>query len=369
MRSALLNGALIESLFPAAVRERLLEDTRQMVTMNENAKNNKGNETGLAVRTRPIADFFPCTTIMFADIAGFTAWSSTREPFQVFELLETLYGAFDKLAKQRRIFKVETVGDCYVAVSGIPEARADHAVAMAKFARDCLYKMRSITKQLEVSLGPDTSSLTFRIGLHSGPVTGGVLRGDNARFQLFGDTVNTAARMESTGLPNMIQVSQATADLLIAASKEHWIKPRDEQVFAKGKGHMSTYWLSVGNERSCSRRSASSRSQGSEVCDSTDSVNIDENAVVSNSKTYVWLIGMYRSCYVSSKSSWHDAGHPMNVLQVMIGMAWLSQMLRLLTKLLKLSRYQNTKKWPKQKVNLPQSMQRLNRNFMNMLQQ
>ena len=285
MRSALLNGALIESLFPAAVRERLLEDTRQMVTMNENAKNNKGNETGLAVRTRPIADFFPCTTIMFADIAGFTAWSSTREPFQVFELLETLYGAFDKLAKQRRIFKVETVGDCYVAVSGIPEARADHAVAMAKFARDCLYKMRSITKELEVSLGPDTSSLTFRIGLHSGPVTGGVLRGDNARFQLFGDTVNTAARMESTGLPNMIQVSQATADLLIAASKEHWIKPRDEQVFAKGKGHMSTYWLSIGNERSCSRRSASSRSQGSEVCDSTDSVNIDENAVVSNSKT------------------------------------------------------------------------------------
>ena len=145
--------------------------------------------------------------------------------------------------------------------------------------------MKSLTKQLEVRLGPDTSALAFRVGLHSGPVTGGVLRGDNARFQLFGDTVNTAARMESTGLPNMIQVSQATADLLIAASKEHWIKPRDEQVFAKGKGSLSTYWLSVGNDRSCSRRSTSSRSQGSEACDITDSVNIDETTVTLNGKS------------------------------------------------------------------------------------
>ena len=282
MRSALLNGALIESLFPAAVRERLLEDAHQMVTSND--QTNESNENRLLFKTRPIADFFPSTTIMFADIAGFTAWSSTREPFQVFELLETIYGAFDKLAKQRRIFKVETVGDCYVAASGIPEARGDHAVSMAKFARDCLYKMKSLTKLLEVSLGPDTSALAFRVGLHSGPVTGGVLRGDNARFQLFGDTVNTAARMESTGLPNMIQVSQATADLLIAASKEHWIKPRDEQVFAKGKGNLSTYWLSVENDRSCSRRSMSSRSQGSEACDITDSVNIGENTVALNDR-------------------------------------------------------------------------------------
>lgn len=277
MRSALMNGALIESLFPASVSERLLEDTHQTTTSNDHS--NERNKTGLAVRTRPIADFFPSTTIMFADISGFTAWSSTREPFQVFELLEAIYGTFDKLAKQRRIFKVETVGDCYVAASGIPEAREDHAVAMAKFATDCLHKMKSTTKLLEVRLGPDTSALAFRVGLHSGPVTGGVLRGDNARFQLFGDTVNTAARMESTGLPNMIQVSQATADLLKAASKDHWIKPRDEQVFAKGKGNLSTYWLSVGNVRSCSRRSTSSRSQGSEVCDISD-----ENTVVLNDR-------------------------------------------------------------------------------------
>jgi class 3 adenylate cyclase len=283
MRSALQNGALIESLFPANVRERLLEDSVQMASQKNRVNDN--TKSGLTIRTRPIADFFPSTTIMFADVAGFTAWSSTREPFQVFELLETIYGAFDELAKRRRIFKVETVGDCYVAVSGIPEAREDHAIAMAKFARDCLYKMKCLTKILEVKLGPDTSALAFRVGLHSGPVTGGVLRGDNARFQLFGDTVNTAARMESTGLPNMIQVSQTTADLLIAASKEHWIKPRDEQIFAKGKGHMTTYWLSVGNDRSCSKRSTSSRSQASEGYDSTGNAGLDTNAVILDDKT------------------------------------------------------------------------------------
>jgi class 3 adenylate cyclase len=274
MRSALQNGALVESLFPSIVRERLLEDSHLNHDIQRKAET-----------SRPIAEFFPCTTIMFADIAGFTAWSSTREPFQVFELLETIYGAFDELAKRRRIFKVETVGDCYVAVSGIPEARNDHAVAMAKFARDCLYKMKSLTAILEVKLGPDTSALAFRVGLHSGSVTGGVLRGDNARFQLFGDTVNTAARMESTGLPNMIQVSQATANLLIAASKEHWIKPRDEKVLAKGKGHMTTYWLSIGNDHSCSRRSTSSKSQASEGYDESNSnTGLDAKAMILDAK-------------------------------------------------------------------------------------
>ena len=283
MRSALQNGALIESLFPSIVHERLLQESGQIATTKARANDGKTNE--LAVRTRPIADFFPNTTIMFADIAGFTAWSSTREPFQVFELLETIYGAFDELAKRRRVFKVETVGDCYVAVSGIPDAREDHAIAMAKFARDCLQKMKSLGKMLEVKLGPDTSALAFRVGLHSGPVTGGVLRGDNARFQLFGDTVNTAARMESTGLPNMIQVSQTTADLLIAASKEQWIKPRDEQIYAKGKGHMTTYWLSVGNDQSCSKRSTSSRSLTSDGYEGTDNVGLEEKLVVLDDKT------------------------------------------------------------------------------------
>ena len=114
-----------------------------------------------------------------------------REPSQVFVLLETVYSAFDAIAKRRRVFKVETVGDCYVAVTGLPEARKDHALVMARFARECLDKFNELAKALEIKLGPDTGDLAMRIGLHSGPVTAGVLRGDKSRFQLFGDTVNT----------------------------------------------------------------------------------------------------------------------------------------------------------------------------------
>ena len=128
--------------------------------------------------------------------------------------------------------QVETVGDCYgqwhildlvpfqnlwqfcshvdflpsltsVAATGCPEPRDDHALIMAKFARACMRKMRIVTQKLELTLGPDTGNLTLRVGLHSGQVTGGVLRGERARFQLFGDTVNTASRV-SKSLPKNI---------------------------------------------------------------------------------------------------------------------------------------------------------------------
>lgn len=115
-------------------------------------------------------------TVLFADIAGFTAWSSAREPSQVFILLENLYGAFDKLSHRHGVFKVETIGDCYVAVTGLPLPNKDHAVVMAKFARDCVAKMDVVTSKMEIDLGPDTGDLGIRIGIHSGQVTAGVLR-------------------------------------------------------------------------------------------------------------------------------------------------------------------------------------------------
>jgi class 3 adenylate cyclase len=107
-------------------------------------------------------------------------------------LLETIYREFDHIAKRRRVFKVEVVGDCYVAVCGLPDPRPNHAVIMAKFSRDCLEAMKTKTRELEVELGPDTTELGLRVGLNSGPVVAGVLRGEKSRFQLFGDTMNTA---------------------------------------------------------------------------------------------------------------------------------------------------------------------------------
>jgi class 3 adenylate cyclase len=126
-------------------------------------------------------------------------------------------------------------GDCYVAVTGLPDPRKDHAVAMCRFARECLIKTRVLVRKLEIRLGPDTADLAMRMGIHSGPVTAGVLRGERSRFQLFGDTMNTAARMEHTGIRDRIQLSQETTDLLIAAGKTNWISRREDLVHAKGK--------------------------------------------------------------------------------------------------------------------------------------
>lgn len=137
----------------------------------------------------------------------------------------------------------------YVAVVGLPDPRDDHAIVMARFAKDCLYKMNYLTKQLEVALGPDTGDLSMRIGLHSGPVTAGVLRGDKSRFQLFGDTVNTAAKIEGSGERNRIHISSETADLLTKAGKGHWLTKRQDKVQTKGKGTIQTFWLRTSVKR------------------------------------------------------------------------------------------------------------------------
>jgi class 3 adenylate cyclase len=182
--------------------------------------------------SEPIADLFPEATVVFADIAGFTIWSSTRDPSHVFILLETIYSHFDKIAQHRAVFKVETIGDSYVGACGLPEP--NNNIPMARFADDCRKEMNKQTEALENRLGPGTNDLRLRFGLNSGPVTAGVIRGEKSRFQLFGDTVNTASRMESNGIKVKIHVSEATAQLIIAAGKSHWITAREDQIEAKG---------------------------------------------------------------------------------------------------------------------------------------
>lgn len=239
--------AVVTALFPAHVSERLIADKkagRLSSIPNIMSITTTGN------KSKPMADLFPSATIMFADIAGFTAWSSVRQPSMVFTLLESIYQSFDVLAKKRSVFKVETIGDCYVAVAGLPSVCEEHALVMAKFARDCLDTFHDLVRQLEVELGPDTAELGLRVGLHSGPVTAGVLRGERARFQLFGDTVNTTARIESLGKAGQIHLSQETAQELKTHGKEDWLIPRSDNVEAKGKGQLKTYWLRMNDDRS-----------------------------------------------------------------------------------------------------------------------
>lgn len=217
LKTALRSTALVSSLFPSTVRERLYQsESEKGANRNQSLVSCRMATTENDVNTSrlgsPIAELYPETTVMFADIAGFTAWSSERQPHQVFHLLETLYGAFDRIAKQRGVFKVETIGDSYVAVVGLPTPRKQHAVVMARFAKDCRDKMNELTRELEKTLGPvsidmescefyltslmmvnlfwlrqGTADLALRLGLNSGPATAGVFRGEKARFQLFGD--------------------------------------------------------------------------------------------------------------------------------------------------------------------------------------
>ncbi len=264
--SAKQSEAIVSSLFPALVRERLFRNNNTSVLQATNATEKQSLRYDSALvnhkarlrtflthppsldifsESEPIADLYPNTTVLFADIAGFTAWSSEREPSQVFQLLESLYGEFDEIARDLGVFKVETIGDCYVAVTGLPEKMKHHAVVMVEFAFRCLARMHERVSQLELVLGPGTADLTMRVGLHSGPVTAGVLRGERARFQLFGDTMNVASRMESTGKPDKVHISTETAQLLKEAGKEHWLSRRKEIVSVKGKGQLQTYWAAV----------------------------------------------------------------------------------------------------------------------------
>lgn len=182
MKAASRTQAIVTSLFPKDIGRKLVEEAYKDSSSSNNKDNawkkpalqtilgqdgqintdaNKGSKT-------PLADLFPEATVLFADIVGFTAWSSMREPSQVFILLETLYSAYDELAARRKVFKVETVGDCYVAVCGLPEPRPDHATVMVRFARDCLEAMHSKLNSLAIELGPDTVDLGMRVGLNSG---------------------------------------------------------------------------------------------------------------------------------------------------------------------------------------------------------
>jgi hypothetical protein len=156
LSSAVRSSEIVSSLFPSSVQDQLYptlvssdKSTMRMWPIQEEHENRESATTVGG----PIAMLYPKTTVMFADIKGFTEWSASREPTQVFHLLETLYGAFDQIAKMYGVFKVETIGDTYVAVVGLPTPRKNHAVIIAKFAKKCLEKMTELTQELEEVLG------------------------------------------------------------------------------------------------------------------------------------------------------------------------------------------------------------------------
>lgn len=179
-----------------------------------------------------IADSFPDVTVMFADLVGFTGLSTHVAPDEVVRLLNEIFTAFDLLSESHGLEKIKTIGDCYMAVSGLPEPRADHAAAAAGMALEMVDTIARFNADYHLSL-------QIRIGMHTGLVVAGVIGKNKFIYDLWGDTVNTASRMESHSKPGRIQVSAATRELLAGRFR---LKRRGV-IKVKSKGKMLTYWL------------------------------------------------------------------------------------------------------------------------------
>jgi guanylate cyclase len=175
-----------------------------------------------------IAEVYPETTVLFSDLVGFTPWARQTDPAGVVGFLDDLFTRFDHLAAESGVEKIKTIGDSYMAVAGAPEPRADHALAAMSLAQGMLTVLAEARGALPLEL---------RIGLASGPVVGGVIGQRRILFDLWGLTVNTASRMESSGIPWRIQVAPSTRDLL----RDSFSFEEREQVEVKGLGRMTRY--------------------------------------------------------------------------------------------------------------------------------
>jgi serine/threonine protein kinase len=189
-----------------------------------------------------------CVTIFFSDIVGFTEICSMIDASKVSEMLDRLYTAFDALSSEHKIFKVETIGDAYMAVTNLVEDQAnDHALCIAHFA---VHAIEAANSTLIDPERPEMGTIKIRVGFHSGPVVANVVGTRNQRYCLFGDTVNTASRMESSSEAGRIHCSDQAAKILkqqiaLAGSRALHLTCRGE-ILIKGKGTMTTHWVSRG---------------------------------------------------------------------------------------------------------------------------
>jgi adenylate cyclase len=176
-----------------------------------------------------IAETYPQTTIVFADIVSFTPWAQRTDPARVVALLDDLFSRFDSLVAEHGLEKIKTVGDAYMAAAGAPEPRIDHAPAAVAFGQAILGAVAAWRRDNQIEL-------QARVGLASGPVVGGVIGQRRITFDLWGDTVNTAARMESSGVPGRIQLAASTRALL-----DDGLQVEERRIDVKGLGPMTTY--------------------------------------------------------------------------------------------------------------------------------
>ena len=181
---------------------------------------------------RIIADHHPSVSILFADLVGFTPLTNVLSPNEMVELLNEIYSQFDSLIEKYGVEKIRTIGDNYMIAAGLPLPREDHAQALAHLALE----MNAYVATLPTVGG---QHLAYRIGINSGPVIAGVIGHKKFAYDVWGDAVNTASRMESQGKPGKIQITQATYELL----KNDFICEAKGPMMIKGKGRMETWFL------------------------------------------------------------------------------------------------------------------------------
>jgi PAS domain S-box-containing protein len=179
-----------------------------------------------------IADSFEEVTVLFADLVGFTQLSSKISPHDLVKQLNQIFSTFDRLAQRLNLEKIKTIGDAYMVVGGLPTPRVDHAEAIAQMALDMQQEINQFKRE-------NGEPLHIRIGISSGPVVAGVIGLNKFIYDLWGDTVNTASRMESQGIPGCIQVTSATYERL----HHKFIFDKRGVIEVKGKGEMTTYFL------------------------------------------------------------------------------------------------------------------------------
>jgi len=190
----------------------------------------------LAEGKKTPAERYPSASVLFSDIVGFTRISSSVRPTQVMDMLNELFSRFDALCEKHNVYKVETIGDCFMAVAGLPVPDERHPVMLADFALDMIEAAKEVTSPV------DGSPLRIRIGMHSGSIMAGVVGTTRPRYCLFGDTVNVASRMESTSVPGAIQMSASLMSELHARGATYKTRSRGD-VEIKGKGSMQTFFL------------------------------------------------------------------------------------------------------------------------------
>ncbi|XP_072935991.1 uncharacterized protein [Epargyreus clarus] len=224
----------LEELIKERTEQLDMEKKKTEQLLNRMLPRSVAERLMLGMRVEP--EEFEEVSIYFSDIVGFTAIAARSTPVQVVDLLNDLYTTFDAAIEQYRVYKVETIGDAYMVVGGLPIRARDHAESIATMALHLLH----LAGRFRVRHLPATP-LHLRIGLHTGACCAAVVGLTMPRYCLFGDTVNTASRMESTGAAWRIQVSATTAERLTAAGGYRLRSRGLTQV--KGKGAMHTYWL------------------------------------------------------------------------------------------------------------------------------